>query len=140
MTAKLGTKNGMSLGRDVLARRVLKSERVRVDEWEGSIILRQMSGAETIEFTQLGTSIDPKADPGAALKLAAYVLTVCWVDEAGARVLTADDADDLLKTQTADVINRLATRAMQLSGLAPTAIASAEKNSESHQNGDSGTP
>ena len=135
-----GIMNGAALGREVLTRRVLKTECVAVPEWEGDIILRAMSGAQTMEFTTVGASIDPKADPGAALKLAAWVLTECWVDEEGDRVLAPEDVDTLLATQTADVINRLATRAMQISGLAPEAIASAEKNSESSRSEDSGTP
>lgn len=139
MAARGGARSGASLGREVLARRVLKTECVPVPEWEGDIILRAMSGAQTVEFTQVGAGIDPVADPGAALRLAAWVLTVCWVDEAGAQVLGPDDVGDLLATQTTDTINRLATRAMQISGLAPDAIASAEKNSGSSQSADSGT-
>jgi hypothetical protein len=130
---------GGSLGREVLLRSVLKTVCVEVPEWEGDIYLRQMSGTQTMAFTALGAAIDPKADPGAALRLAAWVLTATWVDDGGSQVLTANDIDDLLATQTADVINRLATRAMQISGLAPDAIASAEKNSESSRSADSGT-
>jgi len=126
------------IGREVLTRQILKTERVEVPEWEGEIILRELSAAQVGEMAKFGDAQQMQANPGSAMELAAWVLVSSWVDADGAPILTVDDVPMLLATQTADLINRLATRVMMLSGMAPRALASAEKNSESRQNDDSG--
>lgn len=130
-----------TIGRDILSRRTLKTERVDVPEWDGEIILRSLSAAQATQLTALSRSqsVSP-TDPKNGLYLAAWVLTQSWIDEEGARVATEADIDTLLEGNTTDLINRLGTKAMQISGLTPDAVASAAKNSESSQSNDSGTP
>lgn len=129
-----------TIGRDILARRPLRSERVDVPEWDGEIILRSLSAAQTAEFASFGKAQNAATDPAASLRLAAWVIIHSWIDESGAPVLTEADTDALLEGSSVDLINNLGKRAMQISGLAPDALASAAKNSESSQSNDSGTP
>ncbi len=129
-----------TIGRDILQRSVLRTERIDVPEWDGEIILRSLSAAQTAEFSKFGKSQDAAADPSASLRLAAWVLVHSWIDETGAPGLTVDYIDALLEGNSVDLINGLGKRAMQISGLAKDALASAEKNSESSQSSDSGTP
>jgi hypothetical protein len=131
--------NGRIAGREVLARPTLKTERVKVEEWEATVILRELSAAQTAAMGAMGTEPGAGA-PGASMRLAAWVLVAAWVDEAGDPALGVEDIDMLLETQSTDLINRLATRVMVLSGLAPDALADAEKKSESSLSEDSGTP
>lgn len=128
-----------TIGRDILQRRQLKTERVDVPEWDGEIILRSLSAAQTAAFKQFGDGQSQNVDALASLRLAAWVIVHSWIDESGALVLTIDDIDALLEGNSVDLINSLGKRAMQISGLAKDALASAEKNSESSQSSDSGT-
>lgn len=137
------------IGRGVLLKPVLRTETVTVPEWEGPIILREMSAAQVIEFVRFnhGQADD---DPGADMRRAAWTVVACWMDEAGDPILTEEDIPLLLATQPANLINRLSVRAAVLSGMLPaSALESgekydagtvAEKNSESSQSAESGTP
>jgi len=126
-------------GREVLLRGALKTERIKVHEWECEIILREMSAAQVVEFVRFNRAQDAE-DPGADMKRAAWTLITCWIDEASDPVLELTDIDLLLATQPAALINRLSTRAGMLSGMIPAALETAEKNYESSQSEDSGTP
>lgn len=132
------------IGRDVLRRQVLRTERVEVPEWGGEIIMRQMSAAEITEFALYGEQLRAgggSIDAEESIRLAAQAVAAAWVDEEGKRVLTsADDVTELLRTQTADTINRLSRKALEISGLTAAAVGTAAKNFGSSQSVDSGTP
>jgi hypothetical protein len=130
---------GVILGRDILTRTALKTERVEVPELGGTVILREMSAAQVVEFVRYMAAQDG-GDAGADMRRATWTLITCMVDEAGDQVMGLDDMDAIMATLPANLINRLSTRAGVLSGMIPDAIASAEKNSESRQSDDSGTP
>lgn len=125
------------MGRDIFTISVLRTERVKVPEWEGEIILREMSAAQVVDFIRF-ISAQAADDPGSDMRRAAWTLVTCWVDEDGNQVLTVEDIDMLLETQPAALLNRLSTLAGVLSGMLPDAAAVAEKNSESRQSVESG--
>lgn len=128
------------LGREILARPVLRREIVDVPAWGGAILLRALSATEAAGFNAYGQTLDPATDPAAAFKLAAWAIVHSWIGEDGAPVLTLDDMPALMDGNATPVINDLGKRVLQLSGLVSDAIASAEKNLESSQSADSGTP
>lgn len=128
-----------TLGREVFNASVLKTKRLKVPEWDGEIIVRELSAAQTAELAAFGPTGDVQLDPHSALRVAAWAVVAAWVDEEGSPVLTSADIDMLLSTQTPDVINRLASEIMGLSGMAPKALEVAAKNSVSSQSDDSGT-
>ena len=137
------------VGREVFLRAVLKTETVDVPEWGGPILLRELSAAQVVEFVRMNRA-QADTDPGADMHRAAWTVIACWVDEAGDPILTEDDMAMLLATQPASLINRISVRAAVLSGMlprelaadakAPDPVAVAEKNSESSQGLEPGTP
>lgn len=133
------TKPKRLIGREIALQRVLKTEQFNVPEWEAEIILRPLSAAEAGEFTSLGKAQNVGTDPKASVRLAAWVIVRCWVDDAGDPVLTSDDIDALLSRNLHNTIDDISKRVLQISGLAPDAAASAAKNSASSQSKDSGT-
>ena len=123
----------------MLSASALKTKRLKVPEWDGEIIVRELSAAQTAELATFGPTGDVQLDAHSALRVAAWAVVAAWVDEQGAPVLTSADIDMLLTTQTTDTINRLASEIMALSGMAPKALEVATKNSASSQSDDSGT-
>ena len=115
--------------RQVLTQAGRKVERVAVAEWEGEILLRALSAAQTIAFIEFARAQGDAVD--ANLRTAAWLLVAAWVDEAGAPILTLDDLDELLANQTAALLHRLGLEVSVLTGMSPQAVASAEKNLES---------
>lgn len=133
------TKPKRLIGRDILRTSVLKTERVDVPEWDGEIILRAMSATLQSEFARQAKGKDG-TDPLEQARMTALAFLYCWIDEEGAAVLTVDDLDEFLATQTPDLVKRLSMHALRLSGMTAEAPASAAKNSVSSQSNDSGTP
>jgi hypothetical protein len=107
---------------------------VDVPEWNGSVIVKVMSGFDRNAFDQsIVKIIDGKRTPdlnNVRLKLVA--LTV--VDEAGNALFGQDELADLGKKNSA-AIERLFEVAQELNGMLPTAVDTAVKNSSPGPNG-----
>jgi len=103
-----------------------KHERVTVDEWEGAkLIVRQMTAGDWIDYrAAIARARDAAGlEPGEASEVpvnvipaTALVLVRTLFDEAGKRVLTDRDADDVAASFS-DVHGRLVDKAFELSGI-----------------------
>lgn len=112
----------------------LKHEDVEVKQWGGTVRIRAMNGLERDEFRAA------IADEGPVPigKFSAALLVACVVDEAGARLFSADDMA-ALQAKSARSLDEPAAVAMRLNGLGGDAVEEAVKNSDSGQSEDSGS-
>lgn len=112
----------------------LKHEDVEVTAWGGTVRVRVMTGGERDQFRAAIQS-----DDGVPVgKFSAALLAATLIDEAGRRLFTMDDMEEL-QAKSAASLDGLAAVAMRLNGLGATAVEDAVKNSESGQSGDSGS-
>lgn len=108
----------------ILAAQDLQTQTVPVPEWGGEVIVRMMTGTERDAF---GTSLlgaDGKPDMA---NYRAKLLAATLVDEAGARLFTADDVA-ALGGKSAAAVERVFEVANTLNALSPAAVDTAEKN------------
>ena len=111
----------MTLGRAILQHRILKTERVFIPEWEGEIIVRQLSSAEVKALQPLAlqsVDIEKKQvlNADALNKFRYQLIAQCWIDEEGQRVI-GDNETDLLDNQAFSAIERIADAAARLNNL-----------------------
>lgn len=118
----------ITVGRDALGRRQFKTERVKVEEWGGQVILRAMTSAEqehvqgyAIQAVDTANTSIRSARPFAMMARAAVVHG--WIDEDGNNVLTMQDIK-LLENESNTVVARLASIVMRLSGVSDKLIPS----------------
>lgn len=110
----------MTIGRDVLARDVLKRTTILVPEWGGEIIVRELTGREAGPIGRLAMEISKRQDdlePDKITRWEALTVQSGWINEDGSRVLNGEDVEVLLDTQPYDVIQRIAKEIRQLSGM-----------------------
>lgn len=121
------------LNSSVLRQATLRQTTIDVPEWGGSVILRELTGAERSELMvdtiQLQGALADKANmtPEAArraLALAAEIVKRTWIDETGAPAV--QETSELLGAPW-HVLFRLATEAMILSKMVPSAIEAEKK-------------
>lgn len=121
------------LNSSVLKQVTLRQATIDVPEWGGSVILRELTGAERSELMvdtiQLQGVLADRANmtPEAArraLALAAEIVKRTWIDETGAPAV--QEASELLGAPW-HVLFRLATEAMILSKMVPSAIEAEKK-------------
>lgn len=121
------------LNSSVLKQSVLRQVTVDVPEWGGSVILRELTGAERSELMvdtiQLQGALADKSNltPDAArraLTLAAEIVRRTWIDETGAPAV--QDAKELLEAPW-HILFRLATEAMVLSKMVPGSLEAEKK-------------
>jgi hypothetical protein len=96
---------------DILAVSDLKTETVTVKEWGGDVILRELDVAGRQTFAAAAAA----GKDGLGLASVALCLSLC--SECGGLLFTTDDADALL-TKNPQVVERLARRVLEISGLA----------------------
>ena len=111
----------MALGREALGRKHFKKETVRVEEWDGDVILRGLTAAEQTHIQELATKgVNSKertvTNSHAINAMARFAVVYGWIDESGGNVLNKDDAKALLD-ESFNVIQRLSTVVMRLSGM-----------------------
>ncbi len=112
----------------------LKHEDVEVPAWGGTVRVRVMTGAERDEFR---TAI--QSDDGVPVgKFSVALLAATLIDEAGIRLFTMDEVDQLAE-KNASSLDKVAAIAMRLNGLGGSAVEDAVKNSVSGQSDDSGS-
>lgn len=121
------------LNSSVLRQSTLRQATIDIPEWEGSVILRELTGAERSELMvdtiQLQGALADRANmtPEAArraLAFAAEIVKRTWIDETGAPAV--QEASELLGAPW-HVLFRLATEAMILSKMVPSAIEAEKK-------------
>jgi hypothetical protein len=107
---------------------------VPVPEWGGSVRVRTMNGKERDEFRAALASEGPVP----VAKLSAVLLVATCVDENGVRLFTMEDME-ALQAKCATALDAPAGVAMQINGLAVSAVDDAAKNFKSGQSDDSGS-
>ena len=112
----------------ILAAKDRREERLTVPEWDGiEILLMGMTAAQRAEQIQDLTASGGKPN---IRNLYPDAIIACAHDpETREPIFDQADRDELL-VKGAAVIERIALRALELSGMAPGAIEAAKKNSE----------
>jgi hypothetical protein len=108
----------------ILAAAAGKTRDVEVPEIGGSVRLRMLSGIERDALFSSLSSPDGKTD---MRRYRLALVAGCAIDEAGAAVLTLDDAARL-DDGCAPGLARLFRAAQELNGLLPDAVGAAEGN------------
>lgn len=116
----------------------LRRKFVAVPEWNGDVILRELTGTERLELTAgvldlyqlLGEGGVPKtgADMRQAIEFAARVVQMAWIAEDGHQVVGSEQFDMLLGVPW-EILMTLAGEALSLSRMAPGDIDTLKKSS-----------
>lgn len=113
----------MYINKNILKRNVLKRKTLHIPEWDGEVVIRELTGTEAIALNQSAVEINldrqaGKFDADKAQRWEARTVVAGWINEDGSHVLEASDIDELLNTQPRSVIERIATEIRILSGMA----------------------
>lgn len=116
----------------------LRRKAVFVPEWDGDVLLRELTGAERLELTAgvldlyqvLGEGGLPKSgeDVRRALEFAARVVQLAWIDDEGGQVVGDEQFDMLLQVDWT-ILMSLAGEALRLSRMAPGDVDGLKKSS-----------
>lgn len=116
----------------------LRRKSVFVPEWDGDVILRELTGAERLELSAgvvdlyhaMGDDGTPKsgADVRRMIEFAAQVVQYAWIGEAGKQVVTDAQFDMLLQVPW-PVLMSLTGEALRLSRMAPGDVEELKKSS-----------
>ena len=107
----------------------LKSEAVDVPEWNGSVLVRTMTGADrdAFEASLIVTQLDGTRKPNMT-NMRAKLVALTVVDDSGSLVFGVSDVDRLA-LKSASALERVFTAAQRINGLGAQAEGNAEKNS-----------
>ena len=119
----------MILTRDaILSVPDLKTERIRVPEWGGEVIVRSLTGGERTAYEAAVSRMDDKGNVRVNRGIVrARLVVLSVVDETGQRVFRDDDAA-ALNAKNAAAIERIFDVARRLSGMTPQDVEELEKN------------
>lgn len=114
---------------DILKQDELPTTEVPVPEWgDGATVrVRGLTSKARFKWARMAG----KAAEGEGPEPTAYLVALCAIDKDGGRLFTDQDADALAEMR-GDIIDRIATAVMELSGLgkgADAAVLDAEGNS-----------
>lgn len=110
----------------ILGSHDLKTEEVEVPEWDGKIILREMSGLQRDNLER--GDFSKAATEGSMPSLwRVRFLSLCIVDADGKLLFTAEDLQALAE-KNATVIDNLCRRAMKLNGFDIDTVEEMKKN------------
>lgn len=128
----------MALSKDqILEASDLKTEPVDVPEWNGSVNVRTMTGADRDAFEASLVTVDASGKVSQNLdNMRVKLLVVTVVDDNGNRLFDEGDIAMLGRKSTA-AIERVYAAAARLNGIGAKAEADAAKNSEAAPSGDS---
>ena len=116
----------MSIRDQIIAADDLKSELVPIPEWDVTILVKSMNGAERAQMLKAITSKDGSVDVGKAVS--DVLIFTAHDPDTGERIFTIEDRD-LLNQKSGAAIQRAAEAGMRLSGLMPESIDEAGKDS-----------
>lgn len=118
------SKKAAVLSRDAVltasARR--KTVDVAVPRLGGAVRLRELTTAEMFAYRE---STKDMGNDQSAL----HLLTLCWIDESGARLFDGEGAVESLGAIPVEVLNALSGPLLAVNGLGEDAVEAAEKNS-----------
>lgn len=120
------------LGREIIGQKHHKTKEVSVEEWGGSILIRQLSHREVVAVQGMAKEAVDRAtmsvkDGAKLTKFNFELIRLSWINEDGELILTAADYDALINEPNA-VIKRLTDEMAAFSGLSDAAEKEAEKN------------
>jgi hypothetical protein len=118
----------------ILSANDLPTQVVNVPEWNGSVIVKTMTGLERDSFEESMLKADKKSIAYVGSK--SRLCVRCIVDDSGKRIFSDEDAEALGK-KSAPAINRIYDVAARINGINKEDIDELEKNSETGQNDDS---
>ena len=133
------------LGRELVGKKHGKTKEVYVPEWDGSILIRQLSHQEVVNVQGMAmdavdTVTQSIKDRSKLTRFNFELIRLSWVDAEGNAVLSTDNADyEWLVSEPNAVIRTLTDAMSAYSGLQPNAEKDAEKNSPTTLNGASGS-
>lgn len=138
------------IGKEIFQRNTLKRKTIQITEWEGEIVIRELTGAEAIPINQKAVEISQSRntntfDAKLALYWEAEIVCYGWINDDGGRILELEDIDELMGTQPRSVIERIAKEVRILSGMEkavkddPSPRDEAKKNSTGTAKDDSGS-
>lgn len=119
---------------DILSAQDLKTERVDVQEWGGTLIVSEMSGPAVVDFYAY---MFPAAEEGLVdidSTFRAALVAFSVVDEQGMPVFTKEDIPRLARKK-ASVLKRVFDVADRMNLVSVSARAEAEKNSSGGEDG-----
>lgn len=121
----------------------LRRKAVFVPEWDGDVLLRELTGAERLElaagvidlYQVLGEGGRPTSgeDVRRALEFGARVVQAAWINEDGEQVVDAASFDMLLQVDL-PILMSLAGEALRLSRMAPGDADEVKKSSSATLN------
>lgn len=113
----------------------LKSEEVQVPEWNGSVLVRTMTGADRDSFESSLVTIKPDGSrvPNYT-NMRAKLVAMTVVNESGGRMFDETEVDRLA-LKSAAALKRVYEAAERINGVGQAAQADAEKNSEADPSG-----
>lgn len=112
---------------DILAANDIQTQIVQVPEWGGEVAVRGMTGLERDEFEASIVEGSGKKTSVKWKNIRARVASLCIVDEAGSRLFTESDIQDL-GDKSAAALERVFDVARRLSGLSESDVETLEKN------------
>lgn len=118
------------LGKATLGKGLLKQEPLTVEAWGGSILIRELTGAEVERVRVIAATAVKNgivADNSALGTFGRALIAAGWINEDGSRVLTDEEAD-LLADESNQVLELISGAISKLSGLTKAAADDAEKN------------
>jgi hypothetical protein len=118
------------LGKNVLGKGLLKRQEIDVPTWGGTILIRELTGAEVETVRSIAASAvkDGQVTDQANLRVFAHSLIVSgWINADGTHVLTEEEGA-LLYGESNQTIDTIADAIAVLSGLRPKSVEQAEKN------------
>lgn len=127
----------MTLTRDeILSADVLASERVKVPEWGGEVMVRELTGAERDDWESSIVSTDGRNVKVNSANLRAKLVAMSVVDEDGKRMFSDKDASKLGRLSAA-ALDRVVDVAKRLSRIADGDVEELGNGSGTTRSGDS---
>lgn len=110
------------VGKEILRKNTLKRKTIEIPEWEGQIVIRELTGSEAVPVNQKAIEIAQSRntanfDAKKVLYWEAEIFCYGWINEDGSRVLKLEDMDELMETQPRSVIERVAKEIRILTGM-----------------------
>jgi hypothetical protein len=111
---------------DILGRTALRTKEIEIPEWNGSVLIRELTQNERTEVELLVWDGKENKDVMRKLKVNLVILSV--IDTEGKRLFDEKDYDELSK-KSASAIDRISDAILKLSGITGKETKEIEKNS-----------
>jgi hypothetical protein len=109
----------------ILKRTTLRTEKMEIPEWEGSVFIRELTGNERDEYEL--SIVDPETNQVNKAGMRAILVVMTLVDEEGNKLFTLDDVDQV-GALSSSALSKIFNKAAKLCGITEEDIADLEKN------------